>query len=365
MHKPDYVFIGLVGAIIVFGLIMLSSASSAVAYEKFGDNYWYVKHQIIFGLLPGLAAFFVIAGTDYRKLKKYALPFLAASIVLLLLVFIPGLGAGYGRAKSWINIGGMSLQPAEIVKLTFLIYLAAWLGPKRGGRDMRDTASSFIPFIAAFGIIVILMVLQPDIGTLSVIAVISLVVYFSAGAPLLHLSWISGAGALLFFLLIKIAPYRAARLMTFLHPELDPQGIGYHINQALLAIGSGGFFGLGLGLSRQKFQYLPEVAGDSIFAIIAEELGFILVVGLVVAFIFLAIRGFKIAQGAPDGFGRLLATGITSWIVFQALINIGAMVGILPLTGIPLPLISYGGTALTMCLAASGIMANISKHTKD
>lgn len=365
MHKPDYVFIGLIGVIVVFGLIMLSSASSAVAYEKFGDNYWYIKHQIVFGLLPGLVAFFIMARTDYRKLRKYALPFLVASIVLLLLVFIPGLGAGYGSAKSWINVAGRSLQPSEIVKLTFLIYLAAWLGPKRGGREMEDTSASFIPFIAAFGIIVILMALQPDIGTLSVIAATSLVIYFAAGAPLLHLSWITGAGALLFFILIKLAPYRAARLMTFLHPELDPQGVGYHINQALLAIGSGGIFGLGLGLSRQKFQYLPEVAGDSIFAIIAEELGFLLAVGLVVAFIFLAIRGFKIARGAPDGFGRLMAIGITSWFVFQAFINIGAMVGIMPLTGIPLPLVSYGGTALTVCLAATGIMAGISRCTKD
>lgn len=365
MHKPDYVFVGLVGAIIIFGLIMLSSASSAVAYEKFGDNYWYLKHQIVFGLLPGLAAFTVMARIDYRKWKKYALPFLIASIGLLLLVFIPGLGASYGRARNWINLFGASLQPAEIVKLTFLIYLAAWLSQKRGEKDMKDAASSFIPFIAVLGIIIFLMAVQPDIGTLSIIIVISLVVYFAAGAPLLHLGWISGVGALLFLLLIKVSPYRAARLMTFLHPELDPQGVGYHINQALLAIGSGGFFGLGLGLSRQKFQYLPEVVGDSIFAIIAEESGFILSLGLVAVFIFLAIRGFKIAKGAPDGFGRLLAIGIASWFVFQAFINIGAMLGLLPLTGIPLPFISYGGTALTVGLAATGIMANISKYCRE
>jgi cell division protein FtsW len=365
MKKPDYVFLGLIGAIVVFGLVMLSSASSAVAYEKFQDNYWYFKHQIIFGLLPGLILFFLMARINYRQWKKYALPFLIASIILLLLVFIPGVGAGYGRARSWINIFGMSFQPSELVKLTFLIYLAAWLSTKRGDREMRDTSSSFIPFAVVFGIIAVLMAIQPDIGTLSVIAVISLVVYFSAGAAIRHIGWIFGAGALFFLLLIKIAPYRAARLMTFLHPELDPQGVGYHINQALLAIGSGGFFGLGLGLSRQKFQYLPEVAGDSIFAIISEELGFIFSALLIVAFIFLAIRGLKIAKTAPDSFGRLLAIGITSWFVFQAFINIGAMVGIMPLTGIPLPFISYGGTALTVALAAAGIMANISKYTRE
>jgi cell division protein FtsW len=365
MHKSDYVFIGLVWALVIFGLVMLSSASSPAAYEKFGDNYWYLKHQILFGLLTGLVAFFLMSRIDYRKLKKLVLPFLIISIGLLLLVFIPGLGAGYGHAKSWINFLGMSLQPSEIVKLTFLIYLAAWLGPKRGGREMQDTGASFIPFVIVFGIIVILMVLQPDIGTLSIIAMISLIVYFGAGAPLSHLGWISGAGIALFLLLVKIAPYRTARLVTFLHPELDPQGIGYQINQALLAIGSGGFFGLGLGLSRQKFQYLPEVAGDSIFAVIAEELGFLFVILFIAALIFLAIRGFKIAKNAPDGFGRLLALGITSWFVLQSFINIGAMAGILPLTGIPLPFVSYGGTALTVCLAAAGIMVNISKYSRE
>lgn len=365
MKKPDYVFIGLVAALAVFGLVMLSSASSAAAYGRFGDNYWYLKHQLMFGLAPGLVAFFLMLRLDYRKWKRYALPFLVLSIGLLLLVFIPGLAADYGTSRSWINIFGMSLQPAEIVKLTFLIYLAAWLGPKRGGRDMQEAGTSFIPFAAVFGIIVTLMVLQPDIGTLSVITMISLIVYFAAGAPLSHLAWISGAGALLFFLLVKFAPYRTARLMTFLHPELDPQGIGYHINQALLAIGSGGFFGLGLGLSRQKFQYLPEVAGDSIFAVMAEELGFLFMILFVAALVFLAIRGFKIAKNAPDGFGRLLAIGITSWFVLQSFINIGAMVGVLPLTGIPLPFVSYGGTALTVCLAAAGIMANISKYSRE
>ncbi|MFA5412963.1 MAG: putative lipid II flippase FtsW [Patescibacteria group bacterium] len=365
MKKPDYVFIGIIGALLVFGLMILSSATSPVAYEKFGDNYWYLKHQIFFGLLPGLLAFFLMSRLDYRKWKKYALPFLVISIVLLLLVFIPGLGAGYGKARSWINVFGMSLQPSEIVKITFLIYLAAWLGPKRGGRDMQEVGASFIPFAIVFGIIALLMVLQPDIGTLSIIAIISVIVYFSAGAPLSHLGWISGAGVFLFFLLVKFAPYRTARLMTFLHPELDPQGVGYHINQALLAIGSGGFFGLGLGLSRQKFQYLPEVAGDSIFAVMAEELGFIFMILFIAALVGLAIRGFKIAKNAPDGFGRLLAVGITSWFVLQSFINIGAMIGILPLTGIPLPFVSYGGTALTVCLAAAGIMANISKYSRE
>ena len=364
MHKPDYVLIGLIGVIIIFGLVMLSSASSAVAYEKFQDSYWYFKHQIIFGLLPGIAAFFVTAKIDYRRWKKYAFPLLVISIILLLVVFIPGLGVSYGRARNWINFFGMSLQPAEIVKLTFLLYLAAWLEKREKG-EIKDFSSSFIPFISVLGIIVLLMALQPDIGTMTVIVLISLIVYFTAGAPLVHLSWISFLGTGLLFLLIKIAPYRAARLTTFLHPELDPQGVGYHINQALLAIGSGGLFGLGFGNSRQKFQYLPEVVGDSIFAVTAEELGFIFSAALIILFIFLAIKGFRIARQSPDGFGRLVAVGITSWLIFQTFINVGAIIGLLPLTGVPLPFVSYGGTAFTVGLAAVGILVNISKYSRE
>jgi cell division protein FtsW len=362
--KPDYFFIGLVGVIIVFGLIMLSSASSAVAYNKFGDNYWYLKHQLLYGLLPGILAFLFFLKIDYRKLKIIALPLLIISVVALLLVFIPGLGASYGRARNWINIFGMSLQPAEIVKLFFLIYLAARLGEKREEEETKDSSSSFIPFISTFGLISFLIAAQPDLGTLSIIIVIAVSVYFAAGAPFSHLAIIGTGGIIMFLALIKVAPYRAARLLTFLNPSLDPQGVGYHINQALLAIGSGGFFGLGLGLSRQKFQYLPEVAGDSIFAIISEELGFLFAVGLIIAFVLLAVRGYRIAKTAPDGFGRLLAVGITSWFVFQAFINIGAMLGLMPLTGVPLPFISYGGTALTTCLAAVGLMGSISKYCK-
>jgi cell division protein FtsW len=363
MHKPDYVFIILLGILIVFGLIMLSSASSAVAYEKFGDNFWYLKHQIIFGVLPGLAAFLVMSKINYRKWQKYAFPMLLISIGLLLLVFIPGLGASYGRAQNWINIFGMSIQPGEIVKLTFLFYLAAWFC-QRNERELKEFSTGLLPFLGVLGIIILLMALQPDIGTLAIIVFISLAVYFAAGASIFHLFWIGVSGLIMFFLLIKSAPYRAERLMTFLHPELDPQGIGYHINQALLAIGSGGLFGLGFGHSRQKFQYLPEVAGDSIFAIIAEELGFIVVLGFILVLIFLAVRGFKIAKNSPDNFGRLLATGITSWFIFQAFVNIGAMLGLLPLTGIPLPFVSYGGTAMTVGLAAAGVLVNISKYCR-
>jgi cell division protein FtsW len=286
---------------------------------------------------------------------------LLASIVLLVLVYIPGIGAGFGSAKSWINFFGYSLQPSEIVKLTFLIYLVAWLSEK-GEKKIKDFNEGFLPFLFVLLIVMVLIGAQPDFGTMSIIVFTALSVYFVAGGSLYYLLSLSMAGFLGLWLMIKISPYRAARLTTFLHPELDPQGIGYHINQALLAVGSGGIWGRGFGHSRQKFAYLPEVAGDSIFAVVAEELGFIISVMLVIAFVLLVIRVLRIAQNCREPFGRLLAIGIVSWFAIQAFANIGAIVGILPLTGIPLPFISYGGTSLMVCLAAAGILVNISKQ---
>jgi cell division protein FtsW len=359
--NPDWQLVGLIGFLTIFGLIMLSSAGAALGWQKFGDSYFHVKHQIIFGFLPGVMFFIILSRIDYYKLKSLATPMLLASIVLLVLVYIPGIGAGFGSAKSWINFFGYSLQPSEIVKLTFLIYLVAWLSEK-GEKKIKDFNEGFLPFLFVLLIVMVLIGAQPDFGTMSIIVFTALSVYFVAGGSLYYLLSLSMAGFLGLWLMIKISPYRAARLTTFLHPELDPQGIGYHINQALLAVGSGGIWGRGFGHSRQKFAYLPEVAGDSIFAVVAEELGFIISVMLVIAFVLLVIRVLRIAQNCREPFGRLLAIGIVSWFAIQAFANIGAIVGILPLTGIPLPFISYGGTSLMVCLAAAGILVNISKQ---
>jgi cell division protein FtsW len=325
----------IVGALLLFGLVTLSSASSPIAYQKFGDNYYYVKHQMLYGLLPGLVLFFICLVTGYHFWKKKAM-----------LIF------------------GFSFQPAELVKITFIFYLAAWL-ESRGMMKLRDFQSGLLPFLISLGAIMLLMIFQPDIGTMSIIVATALVVYFVAGAPIFQMCALGCAGFGFFILLIKAAPYRAARFMTFLHPELDPQGIGYHINQALLAIGSGGLFGLGLGHSRQKFQYLPEVAGDSIFAVFAEEFGFIFSCVFVFIFLVLLAKGLKIAIGARDNFGKLLAVGITVGIVIQAFINIGSMVGLLPMTGVPLPFVSAGGSSLAMSLAGIGILLNIAKKSKE
>jgi cell division protein FtsW len=341
---------------------MLSSASVSLSFEKFGEAYHYVRHQIIFGLVPGIIFLIATALIDYRVWKKMALIFLLITIGLLILVFIPGIGADYGTAKSWLNIFGVSFQPSELVKLSFLVYLATWL-ESRGKEKASDFNEGLVPFLSLLLIIAVLLILQPDIGTMSIIILVSMIVYYIGGANLLHMVLVSAGGLASILVLIKVSPYRAARLMTFLHPELDPQGIGYHINQAFLAIGSGGFWGRGFGLSRQKFQYLPEVAGDSIFAIIAEELGFILSVLLILGFVYLMYRGFKIAQNAPDSFAKILVIGIIAWIMVQTFVNIGAMVGLMPLTGVTLPFISYGGTSLAVLLGACGIVINISRKT--
>jgi cell division protein FtsW len=363
-HKPDYGFIVILFLIIFFGIIMLSSASVSLSFEKYNGSYYLLKHQIMWGLIPGFIAFIILSFFDYKILKKYAFGMLVASIVLLVLVFIPGIGSDYGTAKSWVSILGVSFQPSELVKLTFLIYLASWL-ETHGHKKVSDLKEGLIPFLSILGLIVVLLVLQPDLGTMTIIALISLTVYFVGGANLSHMFGVGIGSAFLLWMLIKIAPYRAARLTIFLHPELDPQGIGYHINQAFLAIGSGGFWGRGFGMSRQKFQYLPEVAGDSIFAIIAEELGFIFSALLIVGYLFLLMRGLKIAQKAVDNFGKHLAIGITAWIVIQSFVNIGAMVGLLPLTGVPLPFVSYGGTSLAVLMGACGIVVNISRQTRE
>ncbi len=360
-HHPDYTLLACVFIIVVIGIVMLTSASSVVSYEHFGSSNYLVNHQIIYGLLIGIAGMYVASRIEYHRWKKFALPLLVLTVILLIAVFIPGIGYGSGGARRWIAVAGNTFQPTELLKFSFILYLATWL--EKRGKSIKDVSYGLVPFVVILGALGLLIIMEPDFGTLMVIAITSIIVYFVAGAPIKHLLWMFGGGLALFYLLIKTSSYRADRLTVFLNPDLDPQGIGYHINQALLAVGSGGIFGLGLGHSRQKYNFLPEVTGDSIFAVIAEELGFILSLLLIGLYFIVMIRGFMTARRAPDTFGKLLAAGITSWITVQTLINIGAMVGLLPLTGIPLPFISYGSSALAISLTCVGVLLNISKQT--
>lgn len=359
--KPDFLLALIVFLLCVFGVVMISSASIVLSQERFNSNFYYVTHQII-ALIVGLAALVVGYLIDYRKWKNHALLLFLASLGLLILVFIPGLGVSFGGARRWISIGGQLFQPSELVKLTFIIYFSSWLEAK--GEGVRDWTAGFLPFIILIFILGFLIMSQPDLGTLSVIGFTSVVIFYLAGARYTHLGVATLASLLLFAMLVKIAPYRMQRVLVFLNPDEQTLGAAYHINQALIGIGSGGLWGLGFGQSKQKYLYLPQPHIDSVFAIIAEELGFIRSSIVIFAFLFLGYRGYLIAKYAPDNFARFLAIGITAWIVIQALINIAAMLSLVPLTGIPLPFISYGGSSLIVTLFAVGILLNISKYAK-
>ncbi len=360
--KPDYLLAMVIFLMCLFGIVMISSASIVISQERFGSNFYYVWHQII-SFAVGLVALLVGYFVDYRVWRKYSLILFLLTIVLLIAVFLPGLGKELGGAHRWIGIGGLLFQPSEIVKLTFIIYFASWLEKK--GEGVRDFSSGFLPFIVLMIILGFLIMSQPDLGTLSVIALTAVVIFFVAGARYTHIGLATISALIFFVILVRIAPYRMQRFLVFLNPSQQTLGAAYHINQALIAIGSGGLWGLGFGQSKQKYLYLPQPHIDSIFAIIAEELGFLRGSLLLLAYIFIGVRGFKIARNAPDNFAKYLAVGITSWIVLQAFINIAAMLNLVPLTGITLPFISYGGSSLIMSLLGVGILLNISKFSQN
>lgn len=361
--RLDPWILGLVAGLLVFGLAVLMSATGPVAFQRTGDSLYYVRRQLLSGILPGVVLFALFAVIDYRILKKLAGFFLVLTFALLILVYIPGIGVEVGGARSWASIGGIRFQPSEIVKFTFLIYLAAWLA-ERGDGKSHDVREGLMPFLGLLGAVVLFLVKQPDTGTTAVVAGTAMMMYLISGAPLLWFALLGTLGIGLVAFLVKTSPYRAARFMTFLHPELDPQGIGYHINQAILAIGSGGFFGLGYGKSRQKYLYLPEVEADSVFAVMAEEFGFLVTVMFVVAFALLVWRCFKVGRESKDPFAAYLAYGVGSWLAIQGLINILSMTGLMPMTGVTLPFVSHGGTAMAMILAATGLVAGISRTTR-
>jgi cell division protein FtsW len=364
MHeKPvDKTLLTVVLILLAFGLIMIASAGVIYSETRFADEYFFFKHQFFFGVLPGLLALYVFSRIDYHFWRKISVPLFFVSVIFLVLVFVPGVGSHIYGASRWIQLGPFSFQPSEMVKLSIIIYLAAWL-ESRGVRRIKDVFEGLLPFLGIMGFIGFLIIKQPDTGTLGIIILTSMSIFFVSGASVQHILSLGTLGALVLWILVKIEPYRFDRISTFLDPGADPQGIGYQINQALLAIGSGGLWGVGLGHSRQKFNYLPEPVGDSIFAIIGEELGLIGASILVILIVLLALRGIKIAKNAPDMFGRLVAAGIIMWIVLQAFINISANVALVPLTGVPLPFVSYGGTSLVFLMSAVGILLNISKHS--
>ena len=362
--KPDYILLAGTAILMILGILILASVSASLSQEKFGNPYYFLKHQVFWGIIPGLILAFLVFRAPLDFLKKWAPFLLLINLILAAMVFLPKIGMSAGGASRWLSLGKITFQPSEFLKLTFILYLASWLASrsslqKFGGK--KKNSQTFIAFLLVLGLIALLLIFQPDISTLGIIIAAGVLMYFLAETPLWHsiLMILTGAGAL--YSLIKLTPYRMRRWTVFLNPEIDPLGMGYQIKQALIAVGSGGIFGLGLGMSRQKFGFLPHSISDSIFAIFSEETGFLGAIILILLFLLFLWRGFKISKEAKNRFSKLAALGISSWLTLQAFINIGAMIGILPIAGIPLPFISYGGTHLTAELMGVGILLNISK----
>lgn len=340
-----------------FGLIMVASASVVLSHKFTGGNYYFVTQQAIH-LTIGIIAMIVFSAIDYRIWRKMATWILIMVFVLLIITLI--MGSTVKGANSWIVFGSFNFQPSEVVKLFVIIYLAAWLSSKR--EKLNSIYAGFAPFALIIGSIATLIFLQPDAGTTLVILATAVTMYFVAGAPWSHLIFGLVAGLSLLIPAIISKPYRLQRILVLFNPSDDTLGAAYHINQALLAVGSGGLIGLGFGNSKQKFLYLPEPHNDSIFAIAVEELGFLRAILIFVVIVLIVLRGLKIAKDVKDEFGKLLAVGISGLIAIQAFVNIGAILGITPLTGVTLPFVSYGGTSLVMLFISMGILLNISKY---
>jgi len=339
-------------------MVMIFSASSNRTYVSFGDPYYYLKTQVVWIALGAVALLFTM-NFDYWRLRRLATPIFVFSIVLLIAVLIPGLGRGVHGARRWIGIGSRGVQPSEFEKLALTIFLASLLSQPGRARSFRY---GVLPVVAIAGLIFLLILAQPDLGTAVACALIIAAMLFVAGANLWHMAGLALASVPVLYLAIFSAEYRKQRFLAFLNPWADPLDTGFHIIQSLYALGSGGLFGLGLGQGRQKFYYLPEQHTDFIFAVLGEELGFVGTVAVVLLFGIIAWRGYRVAARAPDGFGCLLAAGITSMIVLQAAVNVGVVTASIPITGIPLPLVSFGGSSLLFSMAGLGILLNISRH---
>lgn len=358
---PDFLLMFTTGLLLAIGLIMVYSASAIWAEYKFADSFYFAKRQLLFAGL-GILAMFIIMNLDYWFIKKWANVLLIICFLLLVIVLIPGIGVERNGSRSWLGVGAFSVQPSEFIKLALIGFLAKFLSENQ--RYITTIKKGLFPSLSLVFLAFGLIMLQPDLGTGTVLLGTCMIMIFIAGARILHFVILGLIGIAGFVGLIISAPYRIARITSFLDPWQDPLKTGFQIIQSLYAIGPGGLFGLGLGESRQKFFYLPEPRTDFIFAILAEELGFIGGSLVILLFALLLWRGIRIALGAPDLFGSFLAVGIISMIAIQVMINIGVVIGLMPVTGITLPFLSYGGSSLTIMLMAVGILLNISKYSR-
>lgn len=355
--RPNVMLLVTIGLLIMVGIMALVTASVPLSLKYAGNANYYLVHQLLWGLLPGLIFGFLAYKVPIPLLKKFSFPIFLIAYILMLLVFVPALNMSALGASRWIDLGFISFQPSDILKLATIIYLAAILTNEK-------TKKKFATFVAILALICVALLLQSDMGTLITIFCIAIIMFFCSKTKIKETLLIVSGTSIAFVAMILLAPYRLQRLMSFLNPQSDSLGSGYHISQALIAIGSGGVLGSGLGFSVQKFGFVPQSMSDSVFAIFAEETGFIGSVFLVILFLMFFFLSLNTAKKSGDEFSRLLSIGIGSWIIVQAVINMGAMTAILPLTGIPLPFISYGGSHLIVELVACGLLLNISAGIK-
>ncbi len=351
LGKPDRGFFFLTLILTFLGIIAVADASSPQALATFSDPFYFVKQQIIWSLL-GVGILIGVSFVPYFFWRKVSLPIFLLSLFLLILVLIPGAGTRILGARRWLNLGPLSFQPSEFVKLSLAMFLA-----KIVAEDRRKWIPALVILIVA-----ILIMLQPDFGTTIVVVGMAFGQLFLGGFPILYFLGAVIFGGLMGTLLIFFSDYRRARLQSFLQSSIDPLGSSYHIRQILYALGSGGILGVGIGQSKQKHLFLPETATDSVFAIVAEEVGFLGSLVILLLIFFFIYKSFKIAYNAPDRFSQLLAGGVAIWFGIQSLLNLGSIVAIIPITGVPIPFFSYGGSSLTMVLVSAGILLNISKY---
>ena len=343
----------------IVGVVMVLSASSVASLTNYGSAWYFFERQVLWAVL-GVAVFAITSRIDYHVWRRLVLPLLVLSMVLLVLVLVPGIGISVGGSRRWLGNGFLRFQPTELAKLALLLFTADVL--TRRAKDVYDWRRVLRPVLLVFGVTALLVLREPDMDSTVVLALIVGTVLVVGGVHLRHLTVLGGAGVLIAGVLAVAEPYRRARVLTYFHPWSDPSNTGYQVSQSLIALGSGGWTGVGLGAGRSKWLFLPNAHTDFIFAIIGEEvgiLGCLLVVGLFVGF---GVLGTRIALHAPDRFGMLLAAGVTVWVVGQAAINIGGVVGLLPVSGIPLPFVSFGGSALVFTMAAAGLLGSVARR---
>jgi cell division protein FtsW len=358
--KVDKVFLWMVLFFTLGGFFLFTSASLGLLARESGADFSRVFfNQAFFGLFLGMGALFFMSQFHYKHIRKISFYFFIFAIILSLLVFVPGIGMAHGGARRWIDLKFVSFQPSEFLKLGFVLYFATWLSTVKD--KVRTFRYGTIPFLVIIAIVAALLIAEPDAGTFGIIAIAGAGMFFVAGGRFTHMLLLALIAAMSFGVLLHFKPYAKERVLTFFEPERDPYGSGYQLNQSLIAVGSGGVFGRGFGQSIQKFNFLPEPTNDAIFAVAGEEFGFVGSASIILFFLFFAMRGFRIALRAPDEWSRLVVFGIVFLIVSQSFINIASMLGIFPLTGVPLLFVSHGGTALLFALAETGIILNISR----